>query len=138
MKSYIRKINYYETDQMAVVHHSNYVRYFEEARTSFLEQIGYPYFKLEEENIVSPVISVSCQYKNPVRYGDTIRIDVYLTSMNKVKCSFKYEIIKVLTNELCALGTSEHCFLTKEGKIVSVLKTNPVFYNRVLEELECE
>ena len=36
MKSYIRKINYYETDQMAVVHHSNYVRYFEEARTSFL------------------------------------------------------------------------------------------------------
>ena len=62
MRYYERKINYYETDQMAIVHHSNYIRYFEEARVSFMEQAGYPYERLEAEEILSPVINVSCKF----------------------------------------------------------------------------
>ena len=49
MKKYIHKVNYYETDKMGITHHSNYIRWMEEARIDFLEQIGFSYDKLEKE-----------------------------------------------------------------------------------------
>ena len=63
MKPYIRKVNYYETDKMGITHHSNYVRYMEEARLHFLDELGWSFDKLEDEGISSPVISISCNYK---------------------------------------------------------------------------
>ena len=58
--TYERKANYYETDMMGVVHHSNYLRYFEEARIAFMDSLGIPYKELEENGIMSPVLSVQC------------------------------------------------------------------------------
>ncbi|MBP3888618.1 MAG: acyl-CoA thioesterase, partial [Cellulosilyticum sp.] len=63
MKNYIHKVQYYETDRMGITHHSNYIRWMEEARMDFLEQIGWPYEKLEEDQIISPVTSVDCKYR---------------------------------------------------------------------------
>ena len=63
MKEYIHSVKYYETDKMGITHHSNYVRWMEEARIDFLDQIGYSYKRLEEEGIVSPVIAIDCKYK---------------------------------------------------------------------------
>ena len=136
MKTYIRRVNYYETDKMGVVHHSNYIRWFEEARTSFMEQVGYTYPRLEEEGIISPVISVSCEYKKPVRYPDTVAIDVYLTSMTKFRCSFRYEVKDAATGERRAVGTSQHCYLDGDGKIVNMEQHNPDFLRAF--ERECE
>ncbi len=138
MKSYIRKVNYYETDQMGVVHHSNYIRYFEEARTSFMEQAGYPYARLEAEGILSPVVSVSCRYLKPVRYGESVEIRVYLIRMSRVKTSFRYEVVDAATGELRASGESEHGYLDRSGRIVSVQKTAPEFYETFLREAEPE
>jgi len=138
MKSYIRKVNYYETDQMGVVHHSNYIRYFEEARTSFMEQAGYPYARLEAEGILSPVVSVSCRYLKPVRYGESVEIRVYLTRMSRVKTAFRYEVADAATGELRATGESEHGYLDRNGRIVSVQKTAPEFYETFLRETEPE
>ena len=70
--TYERKINYYETDKMGVVHHSNYIRFFEEARCQFLEVSGLPYDMLEEKGIMSPVLGFSCKYKHHVTFGDFI------------------------------------------------------------------
>ena len=47
MKPYTHKVNYYETDKMGITHHSNYIRWMEEARIDFLESIGFGYDKLE-------------------------------------------------------------------------------------------
>ena len=60
MSKYIHKVNYYETDKMGITHHSNYIRFMEEARMNFLSEIGYPMTRLEEEGITSPVVSVNC------------------------------------------------------------------------------
>lgn len=136
MKSYLRKINYYETDQMKIVHHSNYIRYFEEARCYFLECINYPYAKLEEEKIASPVLSVSCEYKRVVKYPDELIIEVMLTELNKVKATFEYRVVDSKTKELKAIGKTEHCFVNEAGKVVSIAKTNPSFYNALVNELE--
>lgn len=131
-------INYYETDQMGIVHHSNYIRYFEEARCSFMEQSGYPYARLEEEDIVSPTLAVSCRYLHAVRYGDTIRVAVRMVRLTRLKCAFTYEVTDAGTGEIRARGTSEHGFITKEGKPVILPKDRPEFYETCLKEYEPE
>ena len=136
MKSYFRKVNYYETDKMGVVHHSNYFRYFEEARTSFMEQCGYPYSRLEAEGIISPVVSISCRYRKPLRYGESMEIRVYLTRMSRVKTAFRYEVLDAATGELRATGESEHGYLDENGRIVSVEKTAGEYYAVFLAEEE--
>ena len=136
METYIRKVNYYETDQMGYVHHSNYIRYFEEARTYFMEQAGYPYARVEREGVISPVVSVSCRYRHPVHYGETVAIRTRLTAMTRVKFLFSYEVVDAETGELRATGESEHCYLDREGRIVSMQKVNPEFYACFLATLE--
>ena len=76
MNKYIHKVNNYETDKMGVTHHSNYIRWMEEARIDFLNKIGFGYKKLEEDGIISPVIGVECEYKMPTTFDDSIEIDV--------------------------------------------------------------
>ena len=136
MKTYTRKVNYYETDQMGVVHHSNYFRYFEEARTFFMEEVGYTYAKLEETQIISPVVDINCQYKRSVLYGETIKVNVKLVNIGKVRCAFAYEIVNAENGELKATGRSEHCFLDKSGRVVSIQKANPEFYETFMNEVE--
>ena len=136
MKRYIRKINYYETDQMKVVHHSNYFRYFEEARTFFMEELGYPYAKLEEEQLISPVVQISCRYKKPVLYGETVDVLIRLVKLSGVRCRFVYEVMDHETGELRAIGTSEHCFIDGNGKIVAMDRFRPAFYETFQREVE--
>ena len=80
-----RKINYYETDRMGVVHHSNYIRYLEEARCYFLESIGIPFEVLEENGITIPVLGVNCTYKYHVTFGDTLQIRVFIKEYTGVR-----------------------------------------------------
>ena len=138
MKYYERNINYYETDQMGFVHHSNYFRFFEEARVSFMDQIGYPYARLEEMGIMSPVLSISCKYLRAVRFGDRIRIGVRLIKMNRVKCSFSYEITDAETGEIRARGTSEHGYIGRDEKPLIISKEHPEYYAAFMAELEPE
>lgn len=138
MRYFERTVNYYETDQMAIVHHSNYIRYFEEARVSFMDQVGYPYARLEKEGIVSPTISVSCKYIHAVRFGDRIRIGVRLYKITRLKCFFSYEITDAETGEIRAKGTTEHGFLNRDGKPIIMPKDTPEFYETFLNKLEPE
>ena len=62
MSTYKHTIQYYETDKMGITHHSNYIRFMEEARIHFLKEAGWPYEKLEEEGVISPVVGVTCDY----------------------------------------------------------------------------
>ena len=85
MIKYSRSVNYYETDQMGIVHHSNYIRYFEEARLHWMDEIGLSYSGLEELGVIIPVTFVDCRYKNPVRFGDTISISVRISKFDGTK-----------------------------------------------------
>ena len=55
MEPYHHTVQYYETDRMGITHHSNYIRWMEEARVDFLRQLGWGYDRLEAEEIISPV-----------------------------------------------------------------------------------
>lgn len=124
---YKRQVHYYETDKMAIVHHSNYIRWFEEARLYFMTQGGLPYTEMEEAGIMIPVVSVEAKYIQSVVYGQTINIHVWLSFFNgiRMKCGYK------ITNEqgqLCSTGASEHCFVDGDFKPVSLKKSYPEFY----------
>ena len=131
---YLHTVQYYETDAMGIVHHSNYIRWFEEARTDYLEQIGYSYKRLEEEGIISPVLEIEAKYKSSVHYGDFVDIEVKLTSFNGVKFYFSYTIKDVKTGEICTTGTSGHCLLDRQNRPVRLKKINPKLYE-LLESL---
>ena len=81
-KPYKHLVQYYETDQMGIVHHSNYIRWFEEARSYILEENGFGYKKMEELGIISPVLSVNARYKSMTHYYDTVIINVKVVLLN--------------------------------------------------------
>ena len=130
--AYIRKINYYETDKMGVTHHSNYVRFMEEARLNFLDSIGCSYEKWENDGIVSPVIGIECDYKRPTTFGDELSIEAAITEYKRIKLSVSYTMINTKTNEIVFVGKSHHCFLNAEGKPIALSKQYPE-YDKLLK-----
>ena len=127
MSKYIHKVNYYETDKMGITHHSNYIRFMEEARMNFLSEIGYPMTRLEEEGITSPVVSVNCEYKHTTTYSDEIEIEVALERYTGVKLFLSYVMKKLSTDEIVAMAASTHCFIDDSGRPIAVKKRAPEF-----------
>ena len=133
VKPYSHIVQYYETDKMGITHHSNYVRWMEEARVDFLKQIGWDYAKLEEEGIISPVVGVSCKYKTSTTFSDTVYVTVRVEHYTGVKLTLSYIMTNAEGKAVCS-GTSEHCFVNAEGRIIQVKKDYPAFH-AVLTEL---
>lgn len=126
---YRHKVQYYETDQMGIVHHSNYIRWFEEARTDYMERMGLGYDRMEEEGILSPVLSVEANYLRMVHFGDTVSITCSIKSYNGIKLTIGYEVILEKTQMVHCRGTTKHCFINREGKPLSLKHSSPQFHN---------
>ena len=124
---YVHIVQYYETDRMGITHHSNYIRWMEEARVDFLSQIGWDYAKLEAAGIVSPVLSVNCEYKRSTTFSDKISVGVSVKEFKGVRLFLYYEM-KNEAGETVCLGTTSHTFLNTEGKPVILKREHPEFY----------
>ena len=94
-------VRYYETDQMGIVHHSNYIRYFECGRTAMLKELGLPIEKIEEAGVMLPVVSVECRYKVPARLGDTLRIVSVIDEVPRAKLVIRTEIYNPAGQLVC-------------------------------------
>ena len=135
MDGYVHKVQYYETDKMGVVHHSNYIRWMEEARIYFLDEIGYPYEKLESIGIISPVVSVSFEYKHPAKFAEEVYINLKLKEYSGVKMTFEY----VFTNKdglIYGIGNSKHCFVDENGKPKSIKREHPMVHETMVKSIE--
>ena len=84
-------VRYYETDQMGIVHHSNYIRYFECGRVDLFAQLGFPVPAIEAMGVMLPVVSVECRYKTPARLGDKLRVVSVVDSVPMAKMYIKNE-----------------------------------------------
>lgn len=134
--TYERKINYYETDRMGVVHHSNYIRYLEEARTEWLEAINMPFDLLEKNKITIPVLGVNCTYKQHVTFGDIILIHTYAKEYSGVRMTIGYEVTDKKTGNIVLLGETKHCFTDSNLKPISLKKYAPEFHNKFAKLLD--
>ena len=117
-----RKVNYYECDGMGVTHHSNYIRYMEEARVDFMEKAGLGLDRMEADGIVSPVVDLECRYLRPTRFADVIDIDIRIASKSALKIKFEYTM-KVGDAVVCT-AKSTHCFM-REGAPVQLDREYP-------------
>ena len=86
------EVRYYETDLMGIVHHSNYIRYFEYGRHKLLQDLNIPVAEIEAAGIMMPVVSVTCRYKAPAKMGDTLRIVTIIDKMPAAKIVARTEI----------------------------------------------
>ena len=119
MDTYRHRVQYYETDQMKIVHHSNYIRWFEEERIDYLEKSGISYVGMEKRGIVSPVVSVEAKYLKMVRFGDEVRICVRMEAYNGVKLEFAYEVRDERLETVYCRGSSTHCFVNQAGTLIA-------------------
>ena len=129
-----REINYYETDKMQVVHHSNYIRFMEEARVAYLEQLGFPYAELERRGVISPVTAGNCKYLATTTFDDRITVDVRVEASNGVVLTIGYDMPKHDGTRVFT-GTSEHCFLNPEGHFIRLRRDQKEFYEMLMREL---
>ena len=133
---YEHRVQYYETDSMRIVHHSNYIRWFEEARLSGLEEDGFGYDEMERRGILIPALSVSCEYKTAVTFGETVKIFYHVESFNGLRFTISYRIVSSDEKILHATGTSGHCFLDTSMRPVNIKKKAPDIYRYMMEDAE--
>ena len=107
-------VRYYETDQMAVVHHSNYVRYFEIARDEMMVQLGFPIERCEAElGILVPIVSLECHFRHPARMGDVVTATAEVKRVPMAQMVIRQTVVNQ-DGVLCAEGTVTLGFLNKE------------------------
>ncbi len=121
------QVRYAETDAMGVVHHANYIIWFEQGRTEFFEGLGQPYPDIEKKGFLLPVINVQSTYKKAFRYGDKAIIKTSIEEYSRLRVIFKYEIYNS-KQELCVEGTTTHV-------IVKGTNFYPVIIPKSLPEL---
>jgi acyl-CoA thioester hydrolase len=113
---------------MGIIHHANYIHWFEEARVDFMEQLGYGYDKTVENGVDIAVLEVSCRYRSMVRFGDTVDVAVGIKNLTPAKMVVGYVVTDHETGEVRTTGESTHCFLSREGHAILRL-------NRAIPEL---
>ena len=134
IKPYERSVYYYETDRMQIVHHSNYIRWIEEARLDWMRQIGWDYKSIEDDGYIIPVLGVTAEYKSMCHFGDDVLIHVSLSEYTGVRVGFSYEVVDKKTGELRTLCTSSHCLLDGNNKLVFIRKAYPE-HDKLFKEL---
>ncbi len=121
-------VRYAETDQMGIVHHSNYPIWFEAGRTEYIKKLGMSYSSIEELGLMLPLIELKCTYKGAARYEDVVVVRAYVKEATAVRLIFGYEVIKKSDSSLITLGETAHVWTDKDLKPVNVKKRNPEVY----------
>lgn len=129
IKPYCHEVKYYECDRMGITHHSNYIRFMEEARVDWMDQLGFGFDRMEAEGVVSPVVAVECRYLHPTTFKDIVEVAVKVAKATPLKLVVDYTM-SAGGHTVCT-GTSTHCFL-ENGRPVSLETRFPDFYKRML------
>ncbi|GAA0063857.1 acyl-CoA thioesterase [Clostridium sp. CTA-1] len=127
-------VRYVETDQMGVVHHSNYYPWFEIGRTEFTKATGMKYTDIENIGVMMPLTESYCKYMKPAKYEDEIIIETSIEKLTPVKIIFSYKIIKKENNELLAKGRTTQAFVDKNNfRVINLKQCNEELWNKFME-----
>jgi acyl-CoA thioester hydrolase len=108
------RVRYAETDRMGLLHHANYIVYFEMGRTEFLRQKGISYRDIEDSGHLLVVVEVGCKFKRPAYYDDLLTLRTTLERVTHVKVVHRYEVFR--DGLLLAEGHSTLACVDREGK----------------------
>ncbi|HHU77924.1 MAG: acyl-CoA thioesterase [Caldicoprobacterales bacterium] len=122
------KVRYQETDQMGIVHHSNYLIWFEVGRTEFLHDAGFNYGRMEERGVMLPLTEARCTYLHGAKYEDNLIIRTWIEKFAGVRLTMAYEAIREEDGLLLAKGSTVHAFTDKSLKPINVRRKHPEIY----------
>lgn len=112
------KVRFVETDMMGVVHHANYLRWFEMGRVAYLRACGISLGELMDAGIIFPITEVNAKYKNSCTFDDEFEVQVKMSAFNKAKMEFTYKVIRLRDNAIAVEGHTRNVFTDQEGRIV--------------------
>ena len=119
-------VRFSEVDSLGIVWHGHYLRYFEDGREAFGKRYGLSYLDYFDEGYLVPIVSVQCDYKQVVRYGDRIIVETTYTPCESAKINFTYRLVNAETRDLVVTGSTTQVFLSKDKLTLQL--TNPDFF----------
>ncbi|HKM04264.1 MAG TPA: thioesterase family protein [Lachnospiraceae bacterium] len=122
-------VRYAETDQMGIVHHSNYAIWFEVGRTEFLKHLGLSYKEIEKRGILLPLYEMNCKFKSPAHYEDEIIIKTKIKLLSKVRAIFSYEVANGMDGKILATGETMHGWTDIRLKPINAQAVAPEIYS---------
>ena len=112
------KVRFSEVDSMGIVWHGHYVKYMEEGREVFGNEYGISYLDIKANGFMAPLVSLDFSYKKPLRYGDTVIVEIRYTDSDSAKIIFDYKLYRKSDGELVATGHSVQVFLDMDGELI--------------------
>lgn len=125
---------YSETDQMGIIHHSNYAVWFEAGRTDFLKKAGISNKEIKEQGVLLPLYEMNCKFKSPARYEDEIIVKTKLEHIGKVRIVFSYQVLNAKDGSVLTTGETKHAWTNKSLKPVNAQLLIPDIYDVLCEE----
>lgn len=122
---------YAETDQMGIIHHSNYAVWFEAARTDFLKKAGISYSALEASGFMLPLYEMNCRFKSPAYYEDEILVVTKISLLSRIRMHLSYEVVNAANRKLLVTGETMHAWTDKTLKPVNAEKALPDIYRKL-------
>ena len=113
-------VRYAETDAMGIVHHANYIIYFEEGRSNYARERGSDYASFEQSGRYLTVAEVHTRYLKPAVYGQKITVRCWIEEMGSRGLTFAYEIVDADTRDLLMTGWTKHICITHEGRVTTL------------------
>jgi acyl-CoA thioester hydrolase len=126
-------VRFAETDAMGIVHHSNYLVWFEAARVAWMDAAGVPYTEVAASGHHFAVTGVAIQYRTPARFGDTVCVTAAVERMRSRQVVFAYTVRNAADDTLLATGRTEHISVDLAGRMASI---PPALYERLLTGAE--
>ena len=119
-------VRFNEADPLGIVWHGHYIRYFEDGRESFGKEHDMGYLHVYKLGYITPIVSVQCDYKKSLRFGDTLIVETIYVPCEAAKIKFNYRLYNAANNELVATGSSVQVFLDKKDSLLQL--NNPPFF----------
>lgn len=120
------KVRFNEADPLGIVWHGHYIRYLEDGREAFGNEHGIGYLDFYRQGLIIPVVSIQCDYKRSLKYGDTVVVETIYVPCEAAKLKFEYRLYNASTGQLVATGTSVQVFLQKDTSVLQLI--NPPFF----------
>lgn len=121
-------VRFNEADPLGIVWHGHYVRYFEDGREAFGKQFGISYLDFYSNGLAVPIVSVQCDYKKPLKYGDSVVVETTFIDSPAAKLKFDYQIYQGKSKELVAAGSTVQVFV--DAKTFQLQLTIPEFFEQ--------
>lgn len=125
------KVRYVETDQMGIVHHSNYYAYFEVGRGDFIQECGISYNDMENMGVVMPLVDSYCKYIEGAKYDENLIIETYIEKLSPVKVIFNYNVVRERDKKTISKGKTTLAFVNKSFKIINLKKLYPEIWDKM-------